>query len=75
MAKKAADLLRKLLLRGRERLLNLFRGSRSRSEVVATFLAVLELCKNGNITLTGDKTDEITINLVNDNYEAGEEDE
>ena len=54
VAKKAADLLRKLLLRGRERLLNLFRGSRSRSEVVATFLAVLELCKTNNVSLEDD---------------------
>ena len=35
----------------------LFRGSRSRSEVVATFLAVLELCKNRMIHLAGSEAD------------------
>lgn len=31
----------------------LFRGSKSRSEIVATFLAVLELCKSNQIYLAG----------------------
>lgn len=35
----------------------LFRGSRSRSEVVATFLAVLELCRARIVTLTGGERD------------------
>ena len=35
----------------------LFRGNRSRSEVVATFLAVLELCKARVLHLTGSETD------------------
>ena len=35
----------------------LFRGSRSRSEVVATFLAVLELCRASVIRLAGSETD------------------
>jgi len=46
--------LRQLLLRGVERLKNLFRGSRSRSEVVATFLAILDLCKTNSVTLEDD---------------------
>ena len=41
---KARDILQKLKEGGITRFLLLFRGSRSRSEVVATFLAVLELC-------------------------------
>ena len=40
---KARDILQKLKEGGITRFLLLFRGSRSRSEVVATFLAVLEL--------------------------------
>ena len=32
----------------------MFRGSRSRSEVVATFLAILELCKTNKVTLEDD---------------------
>lgn len=43
--KKAAEVLRQLLEKGRQRLRNLFRGNKSRSEVVATFLSILELCK------------------------------
>ena len=42
------------LMRGVERLKNLFRGSRSRSEVVATFLAILDLCKTNSVTLEDD---------------------
>ena len=42
---------------GITRFLLLFRGSRSRSEVVATFLAVLELCKNRVLKLAGGETD------------------
>ncbi|MDE7260943.1 MAG: segregation/condensation protein A, partial [Oscillospiraceae bacterium] len=35
----------------------LFRGSRSRSEVVATFLAILELCRARIVTLSGSEMD------------------
>ena len=35
----------------------LFRGSRSRSELVATFMAVLELCRNHIIRLAGSAAD------------------
>ena len=41
---KAKEIVRRLKEGGITRFLLLFRGSRSRSEVVATFLAVLELC-------------------------------
>jgi len=33
---------------------NLFKGNRSRSEIVATFLAILELCKTSSVTLEDD---------------------
>ena len=45
---------RPISLRGVERLKNLFRGNRSRSEVVATFLAVLDLCKTNSVVLEDD---------------------
>lgn len=54
VGRKAAEVLRQLLLRGVERLKNLFRGNRSRSEVVATFLAILDLCKTNSVTLEDD---------------------
>ena len=54
VTKKAGQVLRQLVLRGMERLKNLFRGSRSRSEIVATFLAILELCKTNSVSLEDD---------------------
>ena len=41
-----------------EKLKALFRGNKSRSEVVATFLAILELCKTNAITLEDDHSGE-----------------
>ena len=58
VTKKAGQILRTLIMRGIERLKNLFRGNRSRSEIVATFLAVLELCKTGSATLEDDLSGE-----------------
>ena len=54
VTKKAGEVLRNLVLRGVDRLKNLFRGSRSRSEIVATFLAILELCKTNSVSLEDD---------------------
>lgn len=54
VSRKAGEVLRQLLLRGIERLKNLFRGNRSRSEIVATFLAILDLCKSGSAKLEDD---------------------
>ena len=45
VAEKAMEILHRLLHLWVTRFKSLFRGSRSRSEVVATFLAVLELCR------------------------------
>ena len=58
MAKKSGEVLRQLLLRGVEKLKALFRGNKSRSEVVATFLAILELCKTNAISLEDDNSGE-----------------
>ncbi len=54
VGKKAAQVVRRLIQHGLLRLKNLFRGNRSRSEIVATFLAVLELCKTNSVTLEDD---------------------
>ena len=54
VTKKATEVLRTLVLRGIQRLKNLFKGNRTRSEVVATFLAILELCKTNSVTLEDD---------------------
>ena len=58
VTKKATEVLRTLVLRGIERLKNLFKGNRSRSEIVATFLAVLELCRTSSVTLEDDVSGE-----------------
>ena len=54
---KAREIVQRLKSGGITRFLLLFRGSRSRSEVVATFLAVLELCRARIIRLAGSETD------------------
>ena len=54
---KAKEILSRLKTGGITRFLLLFRGSKSRSELVATFMAVLELCRNRMIRLAGSATD------------------
>ncbi len=58
ITKKTGEVLRQLLLRGVEKLKNLFKGNKSRSEIVATFLAVLDMCKNNSVTLEDDNSGE-----------------
>ncbi len=54
VSRKTGEILRRLLLRGVEKLMNLFKGNKTRSEVVATFISVLEMCKTGSVSLEGD---------------------
>ena len=58
VSRKAKEVIRTLVLRGIERLKNLFIGNRSRSEIVATFLAVLDLCKTNSVSLEDDNSGE-----------------
>ena len=58
VTRKAKEVIRTLVLRGIQRLRNLFKGNRSRSEVVATFLAILELCKMNSVSLEDDNSGE-----------------
>ena len=58
VSRKAKEVVRRLVLRGFERLKNLFKGSRSRSEIVATFLAILDLCKTNSVCLEDDNSGE-----------------
>ncbi len=57
VAEKAGEIIRRLMNLGVTGFRSLFRGNRSRSEVVATFLAVLELCKANRIILSGNQED------------------
>ena len=58
VTKKAKELIHNLILRGVQKLKSLFKGSKSRSEIVATFLAILELCKTNSVSLEDDITGE-----------------
>ena len=58
VTRKATEVIRQLILRGVERMKNLFKGNKSRSEIVATFLAVLELCKTNSVNLEDDTSGE-----------------
>ena len=58
VTRKVREVLRQLVLRGVEKLKNLFKENKSRSEIVATFLAVLEMCKVGSVTLEDDVSGE-----------------
>ena len=57
VTEKAQELIERLRRFGVVRFTSLFQGNRSRSEVVATFIAVLELCKAKRIRLAGTNTD------------------
>ena len=54
VSRKAKEVVRSLILRGIQRLKNLFKGNRSRTEIVATFLAILDLCKTNSVSLEDD---------------------
>ncbi len=58
ITRKTKELLRRLILKGVERLKNLFQGNRSRSEIVATFVSVLEMCRTGSVSLEDDVSGE-----------------
>ena len=58
VTRKTGELLRKLILRGVEKLKNLFLNSKSRSEIVATFISILEMCKSGSVVLEDDNSGE-----------------
>ena len=76
VADKAGEIIKRLATFGVTRFRALFQGSRSRSEVVATFLAVLELCKARRLLLAGTESDctvtctreEGTVEFTSENY-------
>lgn len=65
VTKKAAEVLRRLLAHGVSTFRKLFRGNRSRSEIVATFLAILELCRLRSVTLeSGASEEEVSVRFI-----------
>ncbi len=63
VSSKIIFVMRNLWGRGKKRLLNLYRSAKDRSELVATFLAVLELTKANRVVVSGDN-DEMEIELI-----------
>ena len=61
---KAREIIQRLKQHGITSFRLLFRGNRSRSEVVATFLAVLELCKLKSVQLGDELTDDVSVTFV-----------
>ena len=66
---KASDIIRRLVKNGITRFRLLFKGARSRSEIVATFLAVLELCRANAVHIAGSETD-CTVDCINEDIDA-----
>lgn len=64
VTKKAAEILKKLLNTGVTKFRQLFQGNRSRSELVATFLALLELCRQKAVSLEERPGEEQTITFL-----------
>ena len=74
VAEKAGEILRRLMNFGMTGFRALFHGNQTRSEVVATFLAVLELCKANRILLAGD-SDNCTVTYTNTASDTDREEE
>ena len=72
VTRKAGEIMRQLLLRGIEKMRNLFKGNKTRSEIVATFISVLELCKSGSVHLEGDEENP-SIHLIDETKAKVEE--
>lgn len=68
VAEKATEVLRRLALFAVTRLRSLFLGARSRSELVATFLAVLELCRGRKVSVAG-AGDTCTVAILHESEE------
>ena len=57
VSSKVVSVMRSLFKGGRQKLSKLYSGAKSRSELVATFLAVLELCKANRLIVNTDGGD------------------
>ncbi len=67
VGKKVAYILKRLLSSSKTSFIELFDSVRTRSEVVATFLAVLELCKTNRISISSDDALDISLNAEEKN--------
>lgn len=67
---KIVYVMRNLFKRGPQKLGRLYASAKSRSELVATFLAVLELCKANRVSIKGDGED-MEIKLIKERNNGG----
>lgn len=72
VADKEDEILERLTRFGVTRFRALFQGNRSRSEIVATFIAVLELCRARRLRLAGTEQD-CTVTYIDEPSERHEE--
>ncbi len=63
VSSKIVFVMKNLMRGGNKKMKNLFSSAKSRSELVATFLAVLELCKANRIKLDGEG-DDLEVSMV-----------
>ena len=61
---KIVFVIRQLVTGGTRKLNSLYKTARSRSELVATFLAVLELCKANRVEISGDSAEDAEIKII-----------
>ena len=64
VTQKAKQVISRLIAGCAMRFVALFRGSRSRSEIVATFLAVLELCRLRSVEIGETETGEASVTFL-----------
>ncbi|MCQ2455565.1 MAG: segregation/condensation protein A [Clostridia bacterium] len=64
VSSKIVFVMRNLVKGGKKKLSTLYSSANSRSELVATFLAVLELCKANRVKLSGDTPENAEITLI-----------
>ena len=70
VSSKIVYIFRNLWKKGKMKYKALFSNAESRSEIVATFLAVLEMIKGGRIKAEGDSNDSMEVVLVNKKGES-----
>ncbi len=63
VSSKIVFVMKNLMRSGNKKMSHLFKGAQSRSELVATFLAVLELCKANRVHLDGEG-DDMEISMI-----------
>lgn len=64
VSSKIVFVMRKLVGGGKQNLMKLYKSAKSRSELVATFLAVLELCKANRVEISGNDAENAQIKLI-----------